>query len=201
MTARRRTVRLGVAAVVAALTLLVAGAVPASAHIVVDRAQPNPDGTTTIVFAFDHGCDLDPTVEIEITLPDGVEVVATEAPEGWSSWADSTTALFAGPPIPSFEPTELSVTATISGTPGDAIHFPTVQRCEGGGTYEWVDGDGGEHPAPTLIVTAALVAPPPDATAGEADGASRGQVLAAIAAFAAVAAVTGAFVARRPTMP
>lgn len=193
---RRAAMRLAAATVGAAIVLLAGGAGQASAHVVIERAEPNPDGTTTIVFGSNHGCDLNPTGEFEVALPDGIDVVSSEPPAGWSSQVDSARVLLTGPPIPSLEETEFSITATVSGIPGDAIPFPTTQRCEGGGSYEWVDGDGGDYPAPTLIVTAALV--PASAASADDAGASRGQVLAAIAVLATVAAGTGALINRRP---
>ena len=66
MTRRARAAAaLGLAAL-----LTVAGTQGAAAHVLLETATPNGDGTTTLTFSFEHGCDGAPTTGLDVTLPE-----------------------------------------------------------------------------------------------------------------------------------
>nr|WP_230416563.1 DUF1775 domain-containing protein [Micromonospora tarapacensis] len=100
-----------------------------------------------------------------------------------------------------------SLTTRLTGTVGQPLRFPTVQRCANGESYEWTDPQpGDEHPAPSLIATGAVLAPTATRAAtipvsGTGGAASLPQALGALVLFvvaATAAAVLATHRARRP---
>lgn len=165
-------------------------AAPAAAHVLVDRVEPAGGGETSVVFAFEHGCEGDPTVELELTVPPGVEARATEEPDGWHAHIHGDVITWSGPPIADGDRAEFVLTAHITGQPGDVFLFPTHQRCEGGSSYHWAEADpSAPEPAPSFIGTSATVTPPPPV--GTA-GASRSQAVTAAIVLAVATAAIGA---------
>jgi uncharacterized protein YcnI len=204
MTRRLATV---LATVLATIMLLLLTAAPAQAHVLLAKAQPNGDGTTTLTFTYDHGCDEAATTYLSVRLPEGVTGTATTQPPGWSAQVTADTVTWTGPGVASGTAAEYTVVSRIAGRVGQRLHFPTVQRCANGGGYEWTGtAPDAERPAPALIVTTAVLASPPAAAppgappAGAADagqGASLGGVLAALAGFVLLAAGAGYLLATR----
>ncbi|AVT37022.1 DUF1775 domain-containing protein [Plantactinospora sp. BB1] len=206
MNARRWTRTVGAAAA-ATVAYLALGAAPAAAHVEIAEAQPNGDGTTTLTFSFDHSCDNSPTTELVVALPDGVTATTTATPNRWSAAVADDRVTFTGPGL---ETAQVGLTTRIIARAGDTLHFPVLQRCADGGSYDWIDITAdSEHPAPRLIATNAVLANPPDPTtaptpaaaAGAAQqqggGATLGQALAVLAAFVLAAAAAGFGLARR----
>lgn len=168
----------------------VIAAAPAAAHVLIDRVEPAGDGKTSVVFAFEHGCEGDPTVQLELTVPAGVEPHSTEEPAGWHAHIHGDVISWTGPPIADGDRAEFVLTAHIPGEPGDVVLFPAHQRCDGGKSYHWADTDpSAPEPAPSFIGTSATVTSPSAATAG---GASRGQALTAAVLLAIATAAIGA---------
>ncbi|MFE4466697.1 DUF1775 domain-containing protein [Oerskovia sp. NPDC056781] len=199
MTRRARAAAaLGLAAL-----LTVTGAQVAAAHVLLETATPNGDGTTTLTFSFEHGCDGAPTTGLDVTLPAGVEAVSTVQPEGWAAEQEPGVVRWEGTPVADGTPARFELVTRVTGTAGQAFWFPTTQTCTEG-SYDWVDTDpAGAHPAPSFVATTATLAPQPiapgglDATSGPA-GASLAQTLAAVAAASLAAATAGAwYLARR----
>lgn len=191
--ARRGAGRAGVVVLAAGLGVLV-GAGPAAAHVLVESVQPRGDGTSTVTFVFNHGCDGEPTEALAVTLPDGVEVVAVGQPEGWSSHVSDRTLHWHGDPVPDGQRAELTIDVRLTGEVGRAFVFPTRQECTTG-SYDWADTEPtGEHPAPTFVATAATLGMPaaPD-TAPVPTTPLLGGVLAASVAVGGI----GAWGARR----
>lgn len=202
MTRRARTAAaLGLAAL-----LTVAGTQGAAAHVLLETATPNGDGTTTLTFSFDHGCDGAPTTGLDVTLPAGVEVVSTAEPEGWVSTQEPGGVRWEGTPVADGTAARFELVARVTGTAGQAFWFPTTQTCTEG-VHDWVDTDPtGAHPAPSFVATGATLAAPaaqPVAPGGSRTGsgpagASLAQTLAAVAAASLAAAAAGAwYLARR----
>ncbi|AEF41502.1 DUF1775 domain-containing protein [Hoyosella subflava] len=181
----RRSVTMAAAVV---LSGVIAGA-PAAAHVLVDRVEPVGGGETSVVFAFEHGCEGDPTVALELTVPGGVEPRSTDEPDGWHAHIHGDVITWSGPPITDGDRAEFVLTAHITGAPGEVFLFPTSQRCEGGSSYHWADADpSAPEPAPSFIGTSATVTPPAATTAG----ASRGQAITAAVLLAVALAAVGA---------
>jgi uncharacterized protein YcnI len=192
-------------------------AAPAAAHVLLAKAQPNGDGTTTLTFTFDHGCGKAPTTELTVSLPGGITTVTTPAtspatpsaagaattqPARWTGRVTAKRVSWTGPGITPGNQAAFSVRTRIIGTVGQTFHFPTIQRCDNGEFYEWAGHQPtDEHPAPTMIATRAVLAsqPPPPATpvvTSDETGASLPQALAAVAAFTMAVTALGIFLTR-----
>lgn len=193
------------ALITAAVVLLLTGA-PAAAHVLLAQAQPNGDGSTTLTFTFDHGCGDSPTTELIVSLPAGATTpTRTEQPTGWKATAETGRITWTGPGLKPGAEAAFSLVTRLTGTIGQPLRFPTVQRCANAQAYEWTDPQpGDEHPAPSLIATGAILASVPAATraaAGPAPGtdaaASLPQALSALALFVIAAAAAGAVITRR----
>jgi uncharacterized protein YcnI len=206
MTPQRRVAGACLALIAAAVTIPLTGT-PAAAHVLLAKAQPTGDGTTTLTFTFDHGCEKSPTTELTVALPSGVTTVAGKAttqPDRWKARTTAKRVSWTGPGITPGKQATFSVVTRIIGNVGQTFHFPTLQRCDNGSSYQWDDhGPSDEHPAPTMIATRAVLAsrPPPPAlpaaTTTNETGASLPQALVAMAAFTVAATGLGLFVARR----
>ncbi|HEY7815851.1 MAG TPA: DUF1775 domain-containing protein, partial [Nakamurella sp.] len=179
---------------VAALTLTaILGLAPAAAaHVAVDSASPNGDGTTTVTLAWNHSCTPGTaTTGVDVTGGAGVTFTgASTAIPGWTDTVDPRTVTFTGPDVPTGQQVSVAVVARITGTPGSTITFPTVQHC-GQAQTGWTDPDpSSDHPVPSLIATAAVLAPQPT-TADATSGADITQALTGIVLLAAALGVAG----------
>ncbi len=186
---------------VAALTVItvIVAAPAAAAHVAVDSAAPNGDGTTTITLTWNHSCSPDaPTTGVDVTAADGVTFTgASTGIPGWTSTVEPGSATFAGPGVPTGQQVSIAVVARITGTPGSTIMFPAIQHC-GDQQTGWTDPDSSaEHPAPSLIATAAVLAPVATAIEPTA-GADITQTLTGIVLLAGVLGTIG-YVANRAT--
>ncbi|WP_422768810.1 DUF1775 domain-containing protein [Plantactinospora sp. WMMC1484] len=202
---RRPVGRTVVLLAAAAAALLFTGS-PAAAHVLLARAQPNGDGSTTLTFTFDHGCGESPTTELIVSLPAGATPpTRTAQPTGWKATTEPDRVTWTGPGLAAGAEAAFALTTRLTGTIGQPLRFPTVQRCANAEAYEWTDPQpGDEHPAPSLIATAAVLAPVPAsaraATApasGTGGAASLPQALGALAAFVVTATAAAAFATRR----
>jgi len=179
------------------VTALVGPAPAAAAHVAVDSASPNGDGTSTVTLVWDHGCTAGAaTTGVTVSAGDGVEFTGAGTDlAGWSADVDPTTVTFGGPGIPTGQRSSVTVDARITAAPGAVVTFPSVQHC-GQSQVAWTDPDpSAEHPAPTLIATAAVAAPV--ATSAQPDrGADLGQVLTGVLLLAAALATAGFLITR-----
>lgn len=182
----------------AAVAALIWFAPAAAAHVAVDSASPNGDGTTTVTLVWDHSCTPETSTSgVTVSAGPGVEFTgaASDLP-GWSATVDPSTVAFSGPGVATGERAAVTVTARITADPGATLSFPSVQYC-GDRQTAWTDPDpAAEHPAPELIATAAIAAAP--AAAEQADaGADLGQVLTGVLLLMAGGAAVGVLVVRR----
>ncbi|MGN9907690.1 DUF1775 domain-containing protein [Phytohabitans sp. LJ34] len=201
---KRRTGRLTVIAAAAVAALLFAGS-PAAAHVLLAKAQPNGDGSTTLTFTFDHGCGDSPTTELIVSLPAGATPPSrTEQPAGWKATTEPGRIAWTGPGLKAGAEAAFSLVTRLTGTIGQPLRFPTVQRCANKEQYQWTDPQpGDEHPAPSLIATGAILAPQPGAAARapaaptDTGAASLPQAALALAILVAAAAVAATLITRR----
>lgn len=188
--------RRAVTVVALVLAALLGSAPAAAAHVAVDAARPNGDGTTTITLAWDHSCTPEAaTTGVDVAAGAGVTFTgAATAVDGWTFSVEPNSVSFAGPGVLTGQKVSVEVVARIDGAPGATIIFPAIQHC-GAAQSAWTDPDpAAEHPSPNLIATAALLAPA--AVAQPASGADITQVLTGIAVLAAVLGAVG-FLAQR----
>ena len=171
------------------------------AHVTVDSARPNGDGTTTVVLSFEHGCADSPTVSLGVAAGEGVEFLsgATSIP-GWTAQLISPNRInYQGDPVASGQAARVEIVTRLTGVPGQPIRFPADQRCASGDGYSWTDtAPGAQNPAPEVIATSAILAP---RAVSADDGADRIQVIVGITALTVVLGVAGAALAgrRRPS--
>ncbi|MDQ7905212.1 DUF1775 domain-containing protein [Phytohabitans sp. ZYX-F-186] len=200
----RRTGRV-IAAITATTAALLLTGSPAAAHVLLAKAQPNGDGSTTLTFTFDHGCGDSPTTELIVSLPAGATPpTRTEQPTGWNATITPSRVTWTGPGLNAGAEAAFSLVTRLTGTIGQPLRFPTVQRCPNGQAYEWTDPQpGDEHPAPSLIATGAILAPQPAAAPRtpapptDTGGASLPQAAAALAVLVLAAGSAAAVVTRR----
>ncbi len=67
-----------------ALALATLFAVPASAHVTLERKEANPGRGYKAVLAVPHGCKGSPTTKVTVTIPEGVIAVKPQPKPGWS---------------------------------------------------------------------------------------------------------------------
>ncbi|MBD5785704.1 DUF1775 domain-containing protein [Cellulosimicrobium terreum] len=155
-------VRRAVGAALAAAALVVLPALPASAHVLIETVEPNGDGTATITFTFDHGCDGEPTDALRVAMPDGVEAVGATQPDGWTSVVQPRSVSWQGEPVPDGDRIAFELEVRVEGEVGQAFLFPAEQDCPSGASYTWTDTDAtGDHPAPSFVATTAVLASSP----------------------------------------
>ncbi len=187
--------------------LLCWGVAPASAHVILDQAVPQGDGSVEVTFTFDHSCDASPTVELAVAVPEGAEILGGTGPTGWTATTEESRVVFAGPGIGDGAAPRFAVIARLTGSVGQALLFPTRQSCANGDGYDWVDtSESAERPAPRLVATTAVLAEVVASTApvssgrGPAlpdDGASARQLADAIGVLALVVYVAARGALRR----
>lgn len=183
--------------ILAALALVVLGAAPASAHLLLEEAVPQGDGSVELRFTFDHSCEDALTTGLAITMPSGSTVEDATGPDGWVAEPTDAEVTFSGPGLETSEGEAFTVTARLTGSAGDLLLFPSEQSCDNGDAYSWSEQEEtGERPAPRIVATAATATPEQAATADGSGGASGRQVLASVVAFAGLAGA-GAWLARR----
>lgn len=127
---RLRRLVLAVLTVGAVLALLQEAAL---AHVEAS-ATTAPDGTSTVTFAFSHGCGTSqPTTSLKVKLPDGTAVVTpTSAPAGFQGSVSGTELTWSGGSVPYSQEASFVATMRLAGKQGDTIFLPTVQGCAGG---------------------------------------------------------------------
>ncbi|MFN8199277.1 MAG: DUF1775 domain-containing protein [Nakamurella multipartita] len=185
-----------------ALTLL-ALAPAAAAHVAVDSATPNGDGTSTVTLVWNHSCTPDSaTTGVSVSAGPGVEFTgAITDVAGWSATVAPSTIEFSGPGVPTGQQAAVRVTARITADPGATVSFPSSQYC-GDQQTAWTDPDpSSDHPVPTLIATAAIATPA--AATGEATsqavdgGADLAQVLTGVLLLTLALGTAGVVLTRR----
>lgn len=85
----------------AAVAALIWLAPAAAAHVAVDSASPNGDGTTTVTLVWDHSCTPETSTSgVTVSAGPGVEFTgATSDLPGWSATVDPSTVAFSGPGV------------------------------------------------------------------------------------------------------
>jgi uncharacterized protein YcnI len=190
----------GSAVVLLALATLIAVAPAAAAHVAVDSARPNGDGTTTVTLTWNHSCSpASVTTGVDVAAGDGVSFTGASTDiAGWTAAVDPDSVIFTGPGVPTGEQVSVAVEARISGTPGSTITFPAIQHCRDQQTdlrSDWTDPDpAADHPAPSLIATAAVLTPTTTtaaAVAAAAEPPSGADITAVLTGIVVLAAALG----------
>lgn len=174
---RRLCIAAGTAALVALSTVL-----PASAHVVASASSTAAGSYSLVTFSFSHGCDGAATTQLEIQIPEAIEVVRPAMHAGWTierTFDDtaatpvagaesahgrvSTVVFTAKEAIPDGYYDAVAIQVQLpEGAVGETLYFPTIQTCETGETA-WIEipaegqsGDDIDAPSPAIVVTEAV---------------------------------------------
>lgn len=123
-----------------------------------------------------HGCDGSPTTALRVRIPEGVTSFTPQVNPGWAidvteDGGEVTEVTWTGGPLAPDQLDEFGLSLKLpEGAAGETLYFPIVQQCEGG-EVAWVEiaepgGEEPEHPAGTVLVTAADDGEPADAHDG-----------------------------------
>jgi uncharacterized protein YcnI len=138
---------------VAALVVAIVGVAgqPAWAHVTAETtAHDGADGTSTLRFSFEHGCDGEATTALRVALPSGAVVVTTQEPEGWSADVLPSEIEWSGGAVADGEAGEFTAGIRHRAAEGDTVLFPVVQKC-GSAELAWIDVDpAASNPAPGI---------------------------------------------------
>lgn len=163
-------------AVMAMIALVLPAA--ATAHVTVSPEQAPAGGYAMLDFSVPHGCDGAATDSVSIQMPPQVISATPEEVAGWTvrtkegklpkpaeQHGETITegvreVTWKGGPLPDAHLQRFGLSVAFSGEPGESAPFKVVQECVGGGETAWVqvvsaDGPEPEHPAPTVVLTAA----------------------------------------------
>jgi periplasmic copper chaperone A len=152
-------------------------ALPARAHVTLDRNEAPADSFFNAMVNVPHGCEGSPTLKVRVRIPEGVIGVKPQPKAGWELTIRKEK--LAQPRVDSHGRTITEVVAEVTWTgklldenfeqfglhmrlpnkPNETIYFPTVQECETG-VHRWIEipaagksrGDYKE-PAPFLRLT------------------------------------------------
>ena len=149
-------------------------AMPAFAHITLERGETPVGSSYKAVFRVGHGCAGKATVKVRVQIPDGVIAVKPQPKPGWTlakvkgEYGKSYD--YYGPPtsegvkelswsgnLPDDEYDEFVARVYLTGDlkPGTMLYFPVVQECTDGAAERWIEipeagknADDYETPAP-----------------------------------------------------
>lgn len=169
---RRLTVLLGVLVASAALAL------PAQAHVTANPNEGPAGGFFKTSFRVGHGCEGEPTTAVRIRIPEGVVSVKPQVVPGWEIELTEgpiapydnhgetvtegvTEVAWVGGSLPDEHMQEFGLSMRLPESDAEALYFPVVQECPGGGAHRWIEipdsvdawGDLDE-PAPFVRLTA-----------------------------------------------
>ncbi|WP_022904036.1 YcnI family protein [Curtobacterium sp. B8] len=184
----KRVAVLGAATLGVTAAIVLGSAAAASAHVEATATSTAADSYTTATFSVPHGCDGSPTTKLTFHVPESIIEVTPTVNPNWtitkttepytsaSASADDESAEDAGQrvsavtytaktPLPADERDTFSLSFSLpDGKAGDRVEFPVTQTCEKG-SVEWdqqqQDGKAEpEHPAPSVVLTAAVATEP-----------------------------------------
>lgn len=180
MTVRRTAARLLAAPAALGVALLgIAG--PASAHVSVSASTTAAGAYSVLTVSVPHGCDGAATTKVVISVPESILAVTPTRNPLWTvtkgiekldapitdahgnsvTERDATVTYVAKTPLPDGFRDAFELSVKLPDEEGATLVFPTVQTCEKDETA-WIevptdgqDGEELEHPAPSIVLTAA----------------------------------------------
>jgi periplasmic copper chaperone A len=194
--------------------LVVAGATSASAHVTVTPTTTAAGAYTLLTMSVPHGCEESATTKVSIQLPEQIITVTPSVNPDWDvekvmedlaepvddghggEYTERVAEVVytAKEPLPADLRDAFELSLKLPEAEGETLAFPAVQECEEGETA-WVQlpeegqsADELEHPAPSIVLTAAESAEDETAT----DGAAADTEPAAATGDAATASDSGA---------
>ena len=203
-------------ATVQAVSLLVALAAPAAAHVTVDPSEAPRGGFTTLTFRVPNESDTASTTRVRVIFPDDVDLsMRTKPVPGWTAEVERrgegavASITWSGGSIAPGEFQEFDVSGGPLPDDADAIQLLAEQTYDDGEVVRWFDPvvpgeEEPEHPAPTLTLVdaeGAEVAADPIASTEEGAVDDAAEPLAAAALVVAIAALVVALLAMRRGHP
>jgi uncharacterized protein YcnI len=158
-----------------ALALALVPGATGMAHIVATPSQGAAGSFFQASFRVGHGCEESPTVAVRIQIPAGVSGVRAQAKPGWETELVTgtlpepiesegqtitegvTEVIWRGGPLSNDNYDDFGLTMRLPNTPGETLHFRTIQDCEEG-ELAWIEiaaegEEEPEHPAPAIAIT------------------------------------------------
>ena len=142
------------ATVVLASLLAVAVAAPASAHVTVRTDNPTPGGFGVYTVRVPNERDDAATTQIEVAVPDGVEISRYEPLDGWDITVSEDTLTMTGGTI---EPGQFQDFRFSGRSADDAteLRFAAIQTYDSDEVVEWTGDEDSETPASVVMLAAA----------------------------------------------
>jgi uncharacterized protein YcnI len=167
--------------------LVVAGATSASAHVTVTPSTTAAGAYALLTMAVPHGCEGSSTTKVSIQMPEQIIAVTPSVNPGWDvekvmedlaepvedghggEYTERVAEVVytAEEPLPDGLRDAFELSLKLPEAEGETLAFPAVQECEKGETA-WVQlpeegqsADELEHPAPSIVLTAAETAEAP----------------------------------------
>jgi len=208
----------------AGAALLAATALPAAAHVTVDPSEAPAGGFTVLTFKVPNEEDGASTTKLEVQLPPDHPMASVSVrPNG--SWKATTTTTKLPAPITDDDGNQITdAVATVTwegGTiapgqfdefqlqvgplpdaAGTTVAFPAVQTYDNGDVVRWIDPTVAgqaepEHPAPTLLLTAADNATTSSSSSSDSTARALGIIAIVVGAAGMMVAVVALAVSRR----
>jgi periplasmic copper chaperone A len=164
----------GAAARLALLGALAAApAAPAAAHVTLEVQQAAAGSLYKGVFRVPHGCDGAATIRITVQVPPGVtqalpmpkpgwRLTTTRredaaAPAGHGTAPELAAIAWEGGPLDHAHYDEFVLRMRLPDRPGELLHIPVVQECEGGRSTAWTqipdpDRRPSDYPTPAAAL-------------------------------------------------
>lgn len=175
--------RTAVVAVLVSAGLVLLGPA-AGAHVFIDSAEPNEDGSVRLTLVIDHSCDNAGTTSLEMQAPEDSTIVNASGPEDWEFEIDDGRITWDGSEFEEAVYGEFAIDALLTGEAGSEFVFPVEQNCSDGDGYAWDDSHE-ETPAPRVVGTPDIVQPP-SVTQPATGGAQTWQIFALVGGVALV---------------
>ncbi|HMU27780.1 MAG TPA: YcnI family protein [Solirubrobacterales bacterium] len=166
--------------IILGLAALFVLAIPAtaSAHVTVSPEEAPAGDYAMLTFTVPHGCDGAATTSVKVQMPPQVVAATPGVVPGWNiktvegklpqpseMHGEKITegvrqVTWTGGPLADDQLQQFPLSVAFAGAEGDAAEFKVIQGCEGGAETAWIQstpasGEEPEHPAPTVMMTAA----------------------------------------------
>ncbi|UPY35212.1 YcnI family protein [Sediminicoccus sp. KRV36] len=148
------------------LTLLLALATPAAAHVTIAPPEVPANSYARLAFRVGHGCAGAATIAIEVALPEGITMARPMPKPGWEIAIETrplprpvsgghglvreapSGIAWRGGPLPDAHYEEFVLLIRAPDMAGATLSFPVMQRCEGGAQHAWIELPTAEQSRP-----------------------------------------------------
>lgn len=142
-----------------AAILVVLSATPALAHVHIDIDETRPGARARYTVSVPNESDSADTIQVEVQLPEGLEVQRHRPPEGWEMADDQGVLTISGGALPPGATAEFRFVATNPPRRGEEA-FPSIQTYSDGEEVRWIGEPDSDHPAPVVRYSGSPVEQP-----------------------------------------